>query len=650
MKAGEGKLRSPPVSQDFPAYLSYNFPMNPKEKVPTVPASPGVYVMKGAKERILYVGKAKNLRNRLRSYFQKSASLDDRKAKMVEEIRDFDYIITKNELEALILEANYIKRTKPPYNIILRDDKNYPYLKLTIEEEWPRLAVVRRIAKDGALYFGPYVPAGAMWEMLDFIRRNFPIRICKYRMNKPFRPCVQYQMGRCLAPCAEDKRTEEHRKAYQGTVEEVRAFIRGEKKELLHNLQKRMEKLSGELLFEEAAKIRDRLTALNKAWESQRIIAPGLGDLDVMGLYRNKQEASIFLFFIRNGSVLGQKDFFLKKLGEMDDRELISNVVEQFYSKEMLLPPKIILPVNAQLSTERKWLTEKRGKDLQLRYARGDLEKKALKMANENAFYAFNRHKETRIDETAVKIKELLQLSAVPARIGVVDISNISGSESVGSLILYENGKFEKDDYRLFRIKTVQGTDDFAMIGEVVSRYLKNAANDDHKLPQLLLIDGGRGQLGHAVEALKPFGLPIEVAAIAKAKHDRSKTKHAFIHKEMDRIYLPGKRMPVYLEPALATTHMLQKIRDEAHRFAITYHRKLRSKKTLTSPLENVPGIGKTRRLILLKHFGSLDAIRRASIDDLASVKGMNRKVAEDLKKHLMETLRHKEAKAQRND
>jgi len=609
--------------------------MNAREKVAQVPASPGVYVMKGAKERILYVGKAKNLRNRLRSYFQKSASLDERKAKMVEEIRDFDYIITKNELEALILEANYIKRTKPPYNIILRDDKNYPYLKLTIQEEWPRLAVVRRIAKDGALYFGPYVPAGAMWEMLDFIRRNFPIRICKYRMDKPFRPCVQYQMGRCLAPCGEDKRTEAHRKAYGEIVTEVRAFIRGEKKELLDNLEKRMQRLSGELLFEEAAKIRDRLTALEKAWESQRIIAPELGDLDVVGLYREKQEASVYIFFIRNGSVVGQKDFFLKKLGDMDDRELIANVVEQFYSKEMLLPPKIILPVKAQLTTEKKWLTEKRGRNLQLRFARGDLEKKVLKMAKENAFYAFNRHKETRIDETAVKLKELLQLTVVPVRIGVVDVSNISGTESVGALIVYENGKFDKDGYRLFKIKTVQGIDDFAMIGEVVGRYLKNFTVGEHKLPQLLLIDGGRGQLGHAVEAMKPFDVPVEIAAIAKAKQDKTKARHSIVHKDMDRIYLPGKRMPVYLEQALATTHMVQKIRDEAHRFAITYHRKLRSKKGLTSPLEKVRGIGKTRRLLLLKHFSSIDAIRKASIDEIASLKGINRRVAEDLKMKL---------------
>ncbi|MBI5058004.1 MAG: excinuclease ABC subunit UvrC [Nitrospirae bacterium] len=606
--------------------------MDIKKKLEQVPISPGIYIMKGAKEKTLYIGKAKNLRNRVRSYFQDSAALDDRKTKMMQEVRDFDYIVANNELEALVLEANFIKRVKPPYNIILRDDKNYPYLKLTVNEEWPRLEVVRRIEKDGALYFGPYVPAGAMWEMLKFIRRNFPIRICRYNLEKPFRPCVQYQMGRCIAPCAEDRRTPIDHDRYMEIVDEVRAFIQGEKKELLSSLQSRMQRLSDALEFEEAAKIRDRLNSIEKAWEAQSAVAPELGDIDVIGLYREAEEASMFLLFIRNGMVIGQKDFFLKKTGGIENEELVASFVEQFYSKEMLLPPRIIIPLKLQLTTQQRWLSEKRGKPVRLSYAVNKGEAKVLKMADDNALYSFNVHKETKVDETLLKIKELLGLRVVPRRIGAIDVSNISGSEAVGALIVYEDGKFMKDGYRLFKIKTVEGIDDFAMIGEVAGRYLKNVSNDEGRLPQLIIIDGGRGQLESALKAMRPFDLPVEAVGMAKAKYDGREQKLSGVRTEFERVYLPGRRQPVYLGPLEASTHLLQKIRDEVHRFAVSYHKKLRAKRTLESPLEKIKGIAKTRRLALLKHFGSLDAIRKATVDEIASVKGMNKKIAELVK------------------
>ncbi len=609
--------------------------MDIREKLRQVPSSPGIYIMKGTKERILYVGKAKNLRNRLRSYFQNSASLDNRKTKMVQEVRDLEYIVAGNELEALILEANFIKRTKPPYNIVLRDDKNYPYLKLRVDDEWPALEVARKIDKDGALYFGPYVPSGSMWEMLKFIRRNFPIRRCKYNLKKPFRPCVQHQMGRCLAPCSKSLRGQEDRENYLEIVDQVKSFIQGDTKELLTHLRARMEKHSANLEYEAAAIIRDRLKALERAWEMQRVIAPELGDLDVIGLYRESEEVSVYMLFIRNGTVIGQKDFFIKKLGDIDDKEVVEGFIEQFYSKELLLPPRIILPVKAKLTTQKEWLSNKRGKSVALAFARNEIEIKVLTMANENALYSFNRHKETRVDDTLIDIKNIMGLSIFPGRIGAVDISNISGSEAVGSLVMFEDGKFRKDDYRLFKIKTVKGADDFAMIGEVVARYLKNILDNAGELPQLLLIDGGRGQLESALKAMKPYDLPLEVAAIAKAKSRAPKRKEPGVRTDRERIYLPGKRSPIYLEPMQASTHLLQKIRDEVHRTAIRYHKKLRTKRTLESPLEKISGIGKTRRLLLLKHFKSLDAIREASVDEIAALKGMNRKVAEDLKQLL---------------
>lgn len=609
--------------------------MEVKKKLDQVPHAPGIYIMKGAGEKTLYVGKARDLKNRIRSYFQKSASLDDRKLKMVSEIKDLQYVVTKNELEALALESNFIKRLKPRFNIILRDDKNYPYIRVTVREEWPWLEVVRRIEKDGSLYFGPYVPAGAMWEMLNFIRRTFPVRICKYNLNKPFRPCVQYQMGRCLAPCSESLRSGSDREKYMEVVDEVISFIRGEKRELLANLRQRMQRFSDNLQFEEAAGIRDRLRALEKAWESQRVIAPELGDLDVVGMYRERSEAALFAFFIRNGMVIGQRDFFLKKLDDIENKELVASFLGQFYAKEMLVPPKIILPFQMRVPAQRAWLRQKRGGAVKLGSPGNDLESRVLAMANENAMYSFSRHRNTSVDGTLLKIRDILALREIPSAIGAIDISNISGSEAVGAFVLFEDGTFKKDEYRLFRIKTVRGADDFEMMGEVVGRYLKNVSAARRKLPQLIIVDGGMGQLQSALAAMRPFNVDVQFAGIAKARRRTVRAKRSGVDTEKERIYLPGQKSPVYLEPLSASTHLIQKIRDEVHRVAIQYHRKLRTKKTLASPLEKIRGIGKTKRLLLLKHFGSIDAIRKAAVNDIVSVKGMNRKLAGELKKAL---------------
>ncbi|MBI4686984.1 MAG: excinuclease ABC subunit UvrC [Nitrospirae bacterium] len=596
--------------------------MDIKEKLGKVPSSPGIYIFKAAREKVIYVGKAKNLRNRLRSYFQDSSALGIRKAQMVKEVKDFDYIVTDSELEALVLEANYVKRLKPRYNIILRDDKNYPYLKLTITEEWPRLEVARRIAKDGSLYFGPYVPTGIMWETLKFIRRNFPIRKCRYNLEKPFRPCIQYQLGRCLAPCAEDLRCKEDHKKYTECVNEVKLFLLGERRELLENLQKRMEKFSEDLRFEDAAKLRDRIRTLERLWETQRVISPELGDMDVIGVFRQHDGADVFMLFIRNGMVIGQKDFFLKKLKGLDDEELIADFIGQFYSKEMLIPQKIILPLSGDFKTQSEWLSRKKGETVSISSAGEAKESEVLNMANENAYHSFLRHKEVKPDEVLLSIKKLLNLKAMPRRIEAVDVSNISGAEAVGAVISWEDGRFVKDNYRLFKIKTVTGIDDFAMIGEVVGRHFKSLSEKGEGLPNLMLIDGGRGQLQSALKAIEPFKLPIEIAAIAKEKRDKDVP---------DRIYLPQKTEPVILEPHKTETHLLQRIRDEVHRFAISYHKKLRAKRTLESPLEKIKGIGKKRRLELLRQFGGVEDLRKATVDDIAGIKGFNRKMAEKI-------------------
>jgi excinuclease ABC subunit C len=609
--------------------------MDFKKKLLQTPTSPGIYIMKGAKERTIYVGKAKNLRNRLRSYFQKSASLDNRKTKMVEEIRDFDYIVTENEIEALAIEANFIKKFKPKFNIILRDDKNYPYLKLTLKEKWPKLEVVRKIDKDGSQYFGPYVVTGTMWEVLKFIQGHFPIRSCRYSMEKPFRPCVQFQMGRCLAPCDKSKRSEEHHNLYMKRVDEVKFFLLGEKKELLTSLQQRMMKFSNEERYEDAAQVRDTLSTIERAWESQRVIAPELGDIDVIGLFKEEKEASVFMLFIRNGQVIGQKDFFLKKVGDIEEKEIISSFIEQFYSKEIIIPPRIVIPVKTDLKIEKEWLSKKRGKAVRLSYARGAHEKKVLDMANENALFAFSRHKDRKVDKTLLTVKDLLDLKSIPKRIEAVDISNISGSEAAGGFIVWEEGEFIKADYRIYKIKTVKGIDDFAMMQEVIERHLRSISEGIREMPQLILVDGGKGQLKSAITAMKDHDLPIDIAAIAKAKSLKSKIIPSSGIEQPDRIFLPGRKSSIPLEPLQPSTHLLQRIRDEVHRYAITFHKKLRTKRTLKSPLEKINGIGKARRLILLKHFAGTDAIRKASIDEIASLKGINLKTAELIKKSL---------------
>jgi excinuclease ABC subunit C len=621
--------------------------MEKNDRLKRVPSSPGIYIMKSAKEKVLYVGKAKNLRNRLKSYFRSPSSLDARISRMVDEMTDFDYIVTSTELEALVLEASYIKRLKPKYNIILRDDKNYPFLKLSVNERWPRLEVVRKTEDNGSLYFGPYVPSGTLREILSFIRRNFLLRSCRYNLDKPMRPCVQYQMKRCLAPCAAQYRSRSHQEVYNETVREVTLFLQGEKRELLSYLRNQMKHLSDDLKFEEAARIRDRLLTIQKAWESQRVVTPDLGDMDVIGLYRSEDYSSIYILFLRNGMVVGQKDFFLKNTGEMETGEVISGFLEQFYSKDMPLPPRIIIPVKTELAALRQWLTDRREKPVRMSTARGSDEKKIFAMAEENAYYSLSRHRDIRTDETVLAVRNLLKLKIVPGRICAIDISNISGAEPTGAVVVWEDGRFIKDEYRIFRIRTVRGANDFAMIGEVVGRYFRKLTEDGKSagisqqrpdnLPDLLLIDGGKGQLMSALAAIRPFGLSVEIAAIAKAKvpQRRTATSVSDDRKLPDRVFLPGKRESIRLESGQPSTHLLQRIRNEAHRFAIRHHKGLRSRRTLSSPLEQIKGIGKKRRLLLLKHYGSISSIKKASLDELASLKGMNRRVAEELKRSL---------------
>ncbi|OGW20976.1 MAG: excinuclease ABC subunit C [Nitrospirae bacterium GWC2_46_6] len=570
------------------------------------PLKPGVYIFKDRKERILYIGKAKNLRNRLRSYFQKSADLDQRKAAMVKMVKDFSYIVTDNELEALILEANLIKQHKPKFNIILRDDKNYPYIRITIKEEWPRIEVIRRIQKDGNLYFGPYVPAQAMWEALSFIRKNFLIRTCRYALDKPMRPCVQYQMKRCPAPCAGLI----SRKEYMKIIKEVILFLKGEKKELAAKLEDTMQRLSDEMKFEEAAMIRDRIIRLRKAFELQKVVSPELGDIDVIGYYREGDNLAFNILFVRGGVLIGAKDFFLDKIIASDESEIMHGFIEIFYAKE-IIPPEIIL-VNAMpddAKALKKWLKNRRGAKIAIEAPKDGKKLELLNMANENARLHFHQKNKPAKDDILPLIKNILHLKIVPKSIGAFDVSTIQGSESVGAFIYWEADGFNKDMYRHLRIKGVQGVDDYAMMHEIVGRVLSK----EHLVPDLVVIDGGKGQLEVARSVMDDLGINTELISIAK---------------KPDRAFLLNGEI-VDLEDRSKESLLLKKIRDEVHRFAISFHRKLRDKRLMESPLEKIPGIGKKRRLELLRHFGSIENIRKASADDIAKIKGFNRKVAE---------------------
>ncbi len=584
-------------------------------KLSQIPKKTGVYILKDAKDRILYVGKAKNLRNRVKTYFQRRHTLDPRKFSMAALVTDFSYILTENELEALILEANLIKQHRPKYNIVLRDDKNYPYLRLTMSEQWPRLEVVRKITRDGSLYYGPYVPAQGMWDALSFIRRNFPIRTCKYSLDKPLRPCIEYQIGKCPAPCGEKI----SRENYMRIVDEVQLFLSGQKAQLLENLEQKMTKLSDELKFEEAARIRDRIRNIMHVWESQRAVAPELGDLDVIGIYKDDLDAVFNVFFIRNGILTGTKDFYLGGVGQLPAGEALHNFIELFYAKEIIPPDEIIVTSKPDdLHNLTAWLREKKGGKVRIIIPREGKRRELLKMAVENAEQTFVNRRDVKGDESLKGIKERLKLPYLPHSIGAFDVSTTSGSESVGAFVYWQENEFVKDMYRHVRIKGVPGIDDYSMMTELISRTLKNLAN---RIPDLIVIDGGRGHLDIAKKVIETNGVTLA---------DGRSPLLVAVAKNPDRAFIPSSEV-IDLEDRSPGSLLLKRIRDEVHRFALSFHRKLRDKKLMESPLESIRGIGKKRRFELLRFFGSIDAIRDASPEEISRIRGFNRKVAENL-------------------
>ena len=622
--------------------------MTLEEKLTNLSDRPGVYLMKNAKGRVIYVGKAKSLSNRVRSYFQSTPDPDPRKAQMAGQIADFETIVTASEMEAFILESNLIKKHKPRYNVVLRDDKNYPYLKLSVNEEFPALSVVRRIEKDGALYFGPYVPTTPMWETLKFINRVFNMRKCRRKGvgQKLERPCLQFEMKRCSGPCGEMITKEE----YWKMVEDVRMFLSGRDRELIRNLEARMKETALAENFEAAANIRDRIYALKAATQSQRIISPRMEDRDVIAAAKEGSAADIQALFIRAGKIIGRKDFFFSDALEMSEDELLANFVNQFYAEGREIPPEVLVSHELkERGMAEEFLREMRGKSVSLYCPQRGHGRQVMEMAIDNARESLTQNLKTESGRelTLMALKSELRLKKLPRRIEAFDISNTGGAEACGSMVSFEMCRPVKSGYRHFNIKTVPEANDFKMMNEVVTRRYRRLMDEDGPWPDLIMVDGGKGQLSAACEALRDIGADlgeIDIVGLAKAKEKglkfggrRSTGGGIREASAYERVYKPGESEARILSPTSAAVNLLAAVRDESHRFAITQHRKLRLKKGISSPLDNIQGIGKKRKTQLIRHFGSFRAIREAAVEDLENVPKLPKKVAEEIFNKLKE-------------
>ncbi|MBI1847099.1 MAG: excinuclease ABC subunit UvrC [Candidatus Rokubacteria bacterium] len=594
--------------------------MTLENKLSTLPDRPGVYLYKDAKGQVLYVGKAASLRSRVRSYFQEGRPRDPKTDALVRHIVDLEYVVTDNELEALMLEANLVRRHRPRYNIILRDDKHYPFLRLTTDEEFPRLLVARRVQKDRSTYYGPFYPATAMRETLRLARQLFPLRTCSIKIDGRLeRPCIQYFIHRCRAPCT----GWETREGYARTVADVQRFLEGKDEDLARRLTHDMEQAAGELKFERAALLRDQIQSLNKVRERQKIISTEQVDQDVLGVVRQGGDACVELFVVRKGRLVGQEAFFFDRVAASEG-EVLSAFLRQFYAKNVLPAPEILVSEDvpeADLLTE--WLSALAQRRVTIHAPQRGGKREYVAMAEENAALALQNHLLSRSNRQQLVQEDLqraLNLAGPPNRIEGYDISHLQGSEQVGAMVVWENGEMKKDDYKRFRIKSVIGSDDFASLEEMLRRRFSRSLEDGSALPDLVLIDGGRGQLNVGLKVTQDLGLDyLPVVALAK---------------QQEEVYRGESLEPLVLDPTAPALHTLQKIRDEAHRFAITYHKKLRTQRTIQSTLDAIPGVGATIRTSLLKTLGSARRVRESSVGELAAVPKVTPKLAQRIYDH----------------
>ena len=576
-------------------------------QVALLPEKPGVYMMRDAAGKIIYVGKAVNLKNRVRSYFQQRG-LSSKTEALVARIVTFETIVTASEMEALILECNLIKKHRPRYNISLRDDKSYPFVKVTWNEEYPRVYATRRVEKDGAKYYGPYASAGAMHETLALLKRLFPLRSC--RSMDARRPCLEFHINRCMAPCAGlvDAAT------YREMVKTVCLFLEGRSADVEKDLKRRMLAASDELKFELAGRLRDQLAAVRNVTEKQNIVT-GAGDQDVLGLARMGGQSCVQVFFVRSGKMVGRDRFMLSGGETESDGEILAAFVKQYYNESSFIPREILTPAALpETDLLTAWLTQRKAGAVHLLTPQRGTKRELVLLAGENATEALRQRserEEAREGKRSAAVQELaerLELDILPQRIECFDISHIQGAETVASMVVFTDGEPDKSEYRRFRLKTVEGSpDDFASMQEVTLRRYRDAKEP---LPDLIVIDGGQGPLSSALEVIRGVGL-AEIPVIGLAK-------------EFEHIFRENISEPLVLPRHSEALRLVQQIRDEAHRFAVGYHRKLRAKRNLVSVLDHIRGIGAKRRQALWKHFGTIGRIRAASEEELASAPGMN--------------------------
>ncbi len=589
------------------------------EKVKNAPASPGVYLMKDRDGKVIYVGKANNPRNRVRAYFGRTDSRFMIPF-LVSKVHDVEFIVTETEKEALILENNLIKEHRPRYNVIFRDDKTYFNIRINLNDPFPRFHLIRKKKKDGARYFGPYPSSAAAKETLRFLQSIFHLRTCgDQEVKGRKRPCLEYEVKRCLAPCVGyiDEAS------YQRLVSDSVAFMEGREKMLIADLHARMDAASDRLFFEEAAALRDQVAAIKETLEKQRVVSMSFKDQDVFGIYREGNLTQICMLYVRKGKIVGKKVFPLFKIRSASP-EILSSVLKQYYDGEVYIPDEIIASENIEdRAVIEEWLSDKKGKRVSLHIPKRGSGKELVHVAKSNAESMFEAEKHARdTGETLGKVAEVLKLRNIPARIDCFDISNIGGEYAVGSMVTFVEGRPWKAGYRRFRIRTVEGADDYAMLYEVLSRRYMGKDN----LPDLIVVDGGKGQLGVAVTVVKDLHIEgVDIIGLAKEGRGMGADKAE------DRVYLVGKKNPVYISRWPDVLFLLQRVRDEAHRFAVAYHRKLKSKRDFQSVLDDIPGIGTTKKKALLKSFGDVRKIREAPVDVLQNAGGIGRQVAEKI-------------------
>ncbi len=598
------------------------------EQIKGLPSSPGVYLFKDARGNILYVGKAVSLKHRVSSYFGGGQKLTPKIGRMVSKIADLEYFVTASEQEALILELNLIKRHRPRYNVRLKDDKTFPYLKIDLAEDWPRVHITRRLEENGGRYFGPFASAKSIRQTLRLLKGIFPFRSCSRPITgTDARPCLDYHIGNCLAPCIGAV----SRRDYAEVIRQVVLFLEGKQERVVKELKTQMERASENLDYEKAARLRDQIQAVEQVVEGQRIAARVKGEQDVIAFKGDRDQAYVQAFFIRGGKLIGRESFLLQGTSDEAPGQVMSGFIQQFYASAPHIPPLLLLqhPVE-DAAMLQDWLSARRGGRVKIEVPRRGSKKELVGIVAENARQGLEqlRIKQFASSKTLSaaleEIKKELDLPRLPARIEGYDISDIQGAAAVGSLVVFEGGRPKPAHYRRFRIKTVTGADDYAMLGEVLKRRFKRAGDASDSwavVPDLVLIDGGKGQLGAALTAMREVGAEsVPAAALAK---------------ENEELFIPGSSKPVVLPHSSPGLHLLQRLRDEAHRFALGYHQRLRKKQTFASALDDIPGIGPKRKRALLRQFGSVKAVKEASINELATAKGITRSLAAKIKEYL---------------